>query len=368
MEPHENFGAYLKSAREKKGIRLEEIASITKINLRSLEHLEAGQWKNLPPDPFLRGFIVAYAKYVGLDAREAVNRFLAEIHPNQAPIGSGSENSPSENSIAPAKPEPAEKTMIPPGEIRESTKTVPFKKIFIGTGAVAVVLLFFVIMRVGQKASEPQPESGVVAQVENPTAPVAAAPPIPASEIPVLPSAETKTEPTKAAAVPPSPEEPKRITAAAPNAKTDGKVDAKTETSPTTVAATPPADVAHEVVIEGKERTWIKVVFDKEAPVEYFLPEGEKVTYRAKEKLKVVLGNSTGTKVIHNGTETKGTKLQGTIRQYLFPDNARFPQDAASRRAASSKVVDGEKPAAPAAPIATPAPVREAQEPVRADD
>ncbi len=353
MEPRENFGAYLKSAREKKGIRLEEIASITKINLRSLEHLEAGLWKSLPPDPFLRGFIVAYAKYVGLDAREAVNRFLAEIHPNQAPLAPASEQTPSVGSVAPAKPQPAQKAMVPPGEIHESAKTVPFKKIFIGSGAVAVVILFFVIMRVGQKASEPQPDSGTVAQVQS----TQTAPPTPASELPVLPSAEIKNEPTKAAAIS-TPEqkesEPKRLTAAAPSTKTEPKVEAKAESPAVPVAATPPADVAHEVVIEGKERTWIKVVFDKEPPVEYFLPEGEKVTYRAKEKLKIVLGNSTGTKVIHNGTQVTGTKLQGTIRQYLFPDNARFPQDAASRRAASSKVVDGEKPAAPIAPPPAP--------------
>ena len=64
--------------------------------------------------------------------------------------------------------------------------------------------------------------------------------------------------------------------------------------------------------------------------------------------------------MIHNGTQVNGTKLQGTIRQYLFPDNARFPQDAASRRAASSKVVDGEKPQ-PAAEAKAPAPSAPAQ-------
>ena len=70
----ESFGAYLKGFRESKGIRLEEIASITKIHLHNLELLEADRWEKLPPDPFLRGFIVAYGKYVGLETKELLSR------------------------------------------------------------------------------------------------------------------------------------------------------------------------------------------------------------------------------------------------------------------------------------------------------
>ncbi|NBY18962.1 helix-turn-helix domain-containing protein [bacterium] len=64
MQP---FGRYLKSEREKRGIRLEEIASSTKIHIQNLALMEEDRWKELPQDPFIRGFISAYARYIGLD-------------------------------------------------------------------------------------------------------------------------------------------------------------------------------------------------------------------------------------------------------------------------------------------------------------
>ena len=78
----DNFGEYLKAEREKKGIRLEEIASITKIHLRSLELLESSRWDQLPPEPFLRGFIIAYAKYIGLEPKDALAKHLEILHPS----------------------------------------------------------------------------------------------------------------------------------------------------------------------------------------------------------------------------------------------------------------------------------------------
>jgi len=330
MDQRESFGAYLKSHREKKGIRLEEIASITKIHLRSLEHLEAGHWKQLPPDPFLRGFIVAYAKYIGLDQKEAVDRFLEEWHPQQTSANSGNTNGETEKSsqLLDMRSRPrATPSMVPPSELKEQSKTFPFKKFFIGAGLVTAVSLFLIIMKVGQEAK--------IASLTPVTAPAASEETVastPATELPTLPGS-TDTVKT-------SPSEEPRTVAAQPTTESPAVTTPAVNTENKMPA---PGDAAHELVIEGKERTWIKVVFDKEPPTEYFLPEGDKVTYRAKEKIKIVLGNSTGTKVIHNGSAVPGVKLQGTIRQYIFPSDARFPQDAASRRAASSQFVDGTK-------------------------
>ena len=75
----------------------------------------------------------------------------------------------------------------------------------------------------------------------------------------------------------------------------------------------------------------MKVVIDDKAPMQSYLKAGEKVSYSANEKIKVVLGNSTGTQVEHNGEEAKGKQYQGTIRYYIFPANAHFPQDQPSR-------------------------------------
>ena len=78
----ERLGKFLKGQREKKGISLEEIASITKIQLRSLQLLEQDKWEELPPEPFIRGFVTAYAKCVGADLAE-ITQLVNETNPKQ---------------------------------------------------------------------------------------------------------------------------------------------------------------------------------------------------------------------------------------------------------------------------------------------
>ncbi len=69
------FGAWLRAEREAKGISLEEIARVTKIQIRALERLEDAQFDDLPADVFVRGFIRNYARVVGLDADAALSRY-----------------------------------------------------------------------------------------------------------------------------------------------------------------------------------------------------------------------------------------------------------------------------------------------------
>ncbi len=95
--------------------------------------------------------------------------------------------------------------------------------------------------------------------------------------------------------------------------------------------------MVHEIVVESTERTWIKTVLDEKAPKETFLEKGEKGVFQAKSKIKVVLGNASVAKVTHNGEEVKGEKLQGTIRTFIFPNKARFPQDVPTKRINASE-------------------------------
>ncbi len=71
----EGFGHYLARERRLRNIRLEEIAAKTRISLRVLQALESDEWEELPPRVYLRGFIKAYARHVGLDENEALLRY-----------------------------------------------------------------------------------------------------------------------------------------------------------------------------------------------------------------------------------------------------------------------------------------------------
>ena len=63
MEP---LGEYLKQARKKKGLSLEQIASQTRFQERHLQALESEDFANLPAKVFAKGFVRSYAKALGL--------------------------------------------------------------------------------------------------------------------------------------------------------------------------------------------------------------------------------------------------------------------------------------------------------------
>jgi len=69
------FSAWLRAEREARGISLEEIARVTKIQIRTLERLEDAAFDELPADVFVRGFIRNYARVVGVDANQALQRY-----------------------------------------------------------------------------------------------------------------------------------------------------------------------------------------------------------------------------------------------------------------------------------------------------
>jgi len=77
-QPHSelaSFGEELRREREIRAISLKEIADATKISKRFLEAIEKNDHKTLPAPVFTRGFVREYARYLGLNAEEMVNRY-----------------------------------------------------------------------------------------------------------------------------------------------------------------------------------------------------------------------------------------------------------------------------------------------------
>jgi transcriptional regulator with XRE-family HTH domain len=69
------FGRRLQKERDARGLSLAEIARVTKIPERVLDHLESGAWQALPAEVFVRGFLKSYCRIVGLDADETVRHY-----------------------------------------------------------------------------------------------------------------------------------------------------------------------------------------------------------------------------------------------------------------------------------------------------
>jgi cytoskeletal protein RodZ len=79
-DPGENhFGEELRRERLVREVSLESIAAATKISTRHLQALERGDVSKLPAPVFTRGFIRAYAIYLGLNPEEMINAYLSDV-------------------------------------------------------------------------------------------------------------------------------------------------------------------------------------------------------------------------------------------------------------------------------------------------
>jgi cytoskeleton protein RodZ len=80
-----DFGGKLRTARERRGISLRQIAASTKISAAALEALERNDISKLPGGIFSRAFVRSYALEVGLDPDETVREFVDRFQGEPAP-------------------------------------------------------------------------------------------------------------------------------------------------------------------------------------------------------------------------------------------------------------------------------------------
>jgi cytoskeletal protein RodZ len=70
-----SLGSYLRSERETRQISIAELAQTTRIPIRILNQIESDQFDQLPAEVFVRGFLKVYAREVGLDEDEVLDRY-----------------------------------------------------------------------------------------------------------------------------------------------------------------------------------------------------------------------------------------------------------------------------------------------------
>src|SRR5687767_12001268 len=70
-----SLGEKLRQAREERGISISEVAEQTRISSLYLKSIEDDNYKPLPGGIFNKGFVKAYAKYVGIDEQEALQDY-----------------------------------------------------------------------------------------------------------------------------------------------------------------------------------------------------------------------------------------------------------------------------------------------------
>ncbi len=75
-EGSEWSGARLRRVRLRRGLELEEVASVTKINPTYLHCIEEECYPELPPRVYLRGFVAAFATCIGLEGSRVAAGYL----------------------------------------------------------------------------------------------------------------------------------------------------------------------------------------------------------------------------------------------------------------------------------------------------
>ena len=75
MSERDTFGPRLRRERERRGISLETIASLTNVSVELWQGFESNDFSRWPKGLFARAFVRDYAKAVGLDASEVVDDF-----------------------------------------------------------------------------------------------------------------------------------------------------------------------------------------------------------------------------------------------------------------------------------------------------
>jgi cytoskeletal protein RodZ len=105
------FGDKFRKERERRDIKLEDVSNSTKIGSRMLRAIEEERFDQLPGGVFNKGFIRAYAKYLGLDEEETITGYVAALNQfnsqqwdaeKPAPQPSATERSPAQPRSGPS--------------------------------------------------------------------------------------------------------------------------------------------------------------------------------------------------------------------------------------------------------------------------
>ncbi len=75
----EQFGKELRAERERRQVTLETICAVTKVSVRHLQALEAGDYAELPGGVFRKGIVRSYLTAVGLEEESWLQRFDATL-------------------------------------------------------------------------------------------------------------------------------------------------------------------------------------------------------------------------------------------------------------------------------------------------
>jgi cytoskeleton protein RodZ len=274
------FGERLQREREMRGITLQEIAEATKIGTRSLRALEQEQFDKLPGGIFNKGFVRAYARYLGIDEEQAVADYLAAAKASEEPA------EPKHEEVEAASAE----TPISTG-----TPWLAFAVIVV-VAVVAAGGWYLYNRRKAQPGAPPPPAQ----ETSVPAAPAA----LPSSSVPAAPSPTPAVTPATAAPTS-APAASDKKAAAVPTELAAG-ASVSSETSPITLR------------IRARADSWMRITADDKLVMSEILGASQEKVVRADRTIVLDIGNAGGVEITQNGKPLPPLGPEGKRRVVTF--------------------------------------------------
>ena len=296
-----DVGETLRMAREQRGLSLDVISQRTKIGTEKLRAIEENDIQRLPSGIFLRGFVRAYAREVGLDVEDTVNRYIAQFE-SQASIV--------EDDTPYAL---AEET---PPEISETQRIEESLREMSMWGVVVVVVLSLGLLAYMTLRSPSVSPGATVARAE---APAVAPPPAFASMVPTapLPPADAVPLPLPSeSASAATPLAPQNATPAAPPTTPVATVTPSTPEETGTAGVQEPAVVQNsntiELTIETVGPCWVEAIVDGQTVIHAMMQEGERQRIERGNDVVLRVGDPAAFTYSINGVPGKPIGQPGT--------------------------------------------------------
>ncbi|MBI5971318.1 MAG: DUF4115 domain-containing protein [Deltaproteobacteria bacterium] len=276
----ETPGEYFKRERALRGVNIQKIFEVTRAPLKYLEAIEADDLEALPSPIFVKGYIRAYCKYLGLDANDAILRyeiFLKEKTEKPAETPDQFESNASKRISA-----------VPANAVKAAA---------IAAVALAVIISVYFVSAKGKVKPLARPSNTVSVETAPPATGTVEA------QTPVARGHERDK-------APPGPV----------NTQASFKKD---------IAAPAHSTKAHTLTLKAVRTVWVRVALDDKEPAEATFKEGDSFTWKAERLFSMRFGDAGAVSLILDNVDMGTPGKSGQVLDIRLPVDKTQPPQAA---------------------------------------
>lgn len=260
----ESLGQHLKKRREEKGISLEDISRVTKINLSYLKDMEEERFDQLPAPIFTVGFLKQYAQCIGLDPEDVVLRYRLAVEKD---TGFRREDS------------------------QEKSWVGRRRSFWVVAGCVCGLVLLWIFLYPGTKNGGERVRS---------------------IRLPRSSSTEMKKEELK--------KELEIQTDIARGSPPNSLLSAGEGEEPVTNVGNGTAGNGPvAITLQALRETWVQVTLDEQTSELRVMKKGDRFPFQAERKIHLKIGNGNGVRIFYNGKAYESLGQKGEVVHIVFP-------------------------------------------------